>query len=197
MITKTFHSTEYTKNFTMQRRFDLLIRINPVHSVHIREQMLFVWLRTQYSCTEKAKHFLISSPHLVNTSGLSLQQELLLNFFKTLPPTIVPLRRRPDRSILFLRFFRGIRNEMKISSASSYAPSKIQAVRSNGYIALQPGLCLRQVRCVWRHIIYSKMLKRPNVVTSEKHQILVMDLTSSKNEKKKGWSNSERNIYII
>lgn len=44
MITKTFHSTdlEYTKNFTMQRRFDLLIRINPVHSVHIREQMLFL-----------------------------------------------------------------------------------------------------------------------------------------------------------
>lgn len=120
MITKTFHSTEYTMNFTMQRRFDLLIRINPVHSVHIREQMLFVWLRTQYSCTEKAKHFLISSSHLVNTSGLSLQQELLLNFFKTLPPTIVPLRRRPDRSILFLRFFRGIRNGMKISSASSY-----------------------------------------------------------------------------
>ena len=131
---------------------------------------------------EKAKHFLISSPHLVNTSGLSLQQKVLLNFFKILPPTIVPLRRRPDRSILFLRFFRGIRNGIKISSASSYAPSQIQADRSNWtYCFAAWPLPSTGTMCMETYYMFKDVdeTKRRNFREAP-------DLTSSKNEKKKG-----------
>ena len=38
----SFDRDRVTMNFTMERRFDLQIRITPVHSVYIREQMHFL-----------------------------------------------------------------------------------------------------------------------------------------------------------